>query len=303
MPELPEVETIRLGLAREVVGRCIERVEVYMRPPRTPALPSLRQAQVLRHAQDERPVRIWQARTVAIHRAEGLRRAEGRTIWGVARRGKYLLMDLGGGESLLMHLGMTGHLALGEPADLPEKHLYLALRLDDGRELRLSDPRGFGEARLVGPAEREDLGRRLGPEPLGAEFTVQHLERELARRTAMVKGLLLNQSVIAGLGNIYADEALWAARVHPARRANTLAREEIAALHGAIVRVLVESIPRGGTTFRDYRDVYGVPGVNRAHLKVYDRAGQPCARCGHPIAGIRVSGRGTWFCPSCQTLE
>lgn len=232
-----------------------------------------------------------------------MRRAEGRTIWGVGRRGKYLLMELSGGESLLVHLGMTGRLALADPADAPERHLYLALRLDDGREVRLSDPRGFGEARLVAAAELDELGRRLGPEPLGPEFTVEHLERELHRRTALVKGLLLNQAILAGLGNIYADEALWRAVVHPARRANALARDEIAALHGAIVRVLQEALPRRGTSFRDFRDVYGVPGVNRDHLQVYGRAGQPCPRCAHPIQVIRVAGRGSSICPSCQTLD
>ena len=295
MPELPEVETMRRDLEREVVGRRIERARVWRREGLS----------------DGRPIdvaprvrRIWQARTEQNTLEDGLAlHLEEHTISSVRRRGKYLLLDLDSAEALMIHLGMTGHLWLSGRDDEPEKHHYLTLALDDGRELRLSDPRGFGEARALTRDEVEALWRRLGPEPLSPEFSAEYLAAQLARRKALIKPLLLNQTIVAGLGNIYVDEALWGARVHPLRRANTLAPAEGHAVHDAIVEVIGASIERRGTTFSDFRDLAGAPGRNRDYLQVFHRDDAPCPRCETPIQMMRVGGRGTSFCPTCQRLE
>jgi len=295
LPELPEVETMRRDLEREVVGRRIEGARVWRREA------------PLQNVVKEGPPRlqrIWQARTDASPTGDGLAlRLEERVIIGVRRRGKYLLVDLDSRDVLLIHLGMTGHLLLSTPADEPAKHHYLTLALDDGRQLRLSDPRGFGEARALTAAEAETLSRRLGPEPLGPEFSVEYLAGQLARRKALVKPLLLNQSIVAGLGNIYVDEALWTALVHPLRRANTLVAGEAEAVHHAVVEVIGASIERRGTTFSDFRDLSGAPGRNREYLQVFHRGDTPCPRCGARIQMMRVGGRGTSFCPACQRLD
>ncbi len=244
---------------------------------------------------------VAQTRMLGAQDPDELRtRLEGQVVTAVGRRGKFLLLSLSCGESLLLHRGMTGNIFLRAPSDPPDAHLHLALRLHDGRELRLCDHRGFGEIRVLDVAGVAALDARLGPEPLGPAFTAEYLAGQLARRTALVKGLLLNQAIVAGLGNIYADEALWAARVHPARRAHTLTHCEAEALHAAVVQVIGEAIPRRGTTFSDYKDLYGRPGGNAAFLRVFHRAGQPCPRCGAPIQMIRAAGRGSSICPRCQ---
>jgi len=313
--ELPEVETMRRDLAREIVGLRILGV------------------------------RVAQTRMLGRQDAETLRsRVEHRFVAAIGRRGKFLLLRLatGGGnvaaarngfptfnspwavegdaidrpilapngacqgcpedgDALLIHRGMTGNLFLKQPSDPPDAHLHLALLLDDGRELRLCDHRGFGEVRWVSGEEIAALCARLGPEPLGPAFTAKYLAGQLARRSALVKALLLNQSVVAGLGNIYVDEALWAAMVHPARRANTLSEAEAASIRDAIVRLVRESIDCRGTTFRDYKDLYGRPGGNSRHLQVFHRAKEPCPRCGEPIQLVRAAGRGSSVCLACQS--
>jgi len=294
MPELPEVETIRRDLVEEVVGRRITTVRVWRRAGATNGTSASR----VRPG----PPRIWQQRLDGQVADRELRRLSGRVIHAIARRGKYLLFDVGDGDALLIHLGMSGSIALIDPACEPEKHAFLGLRLDDGRELRLSDPRGFGEARHLAGGEVSALDGRLGPEPLSPEFSTDYLAGQFARRSALVKGLLLNQSIVAGLGNIYVDEALWVARVHPERRANTLTRHEVEALGRAVVQVLTEAIERRGTTFSDFRDLYGRPGDNGPSLRVFHRAEEPCPRCGGPIRLIRVSGRGSSVCPACQAI-
>jgi formamidopyrimidine-DNA glycosylase len=195
---------------------------------------------------------------------------------------------------------MTGNLFLKLPGDPPDAHLHLAVTMDDGRQLRLCDHRGFGELRVVTPNELAMLSARLGPEPLGPDFTTVYLAGQLGRRAALVKALLLNQAIVAGLGNIYVDEALWAAQVHPERRANTLCPMEIEALHDAIVRLVSESVERRGTTFSDYKDLYGKPGGNAVHLQVFHQIKKPCPRCGAPIEMIRAAGRGSSVCLTCQ---
>jgi formamidopyrimidine-DNA glycosylase len=271
MAELPEVETMRIDLEREIVGCRIDRALVI------------------------------QTRMLIGQDADELqRRVEGQSIVAVGRRGKFLLVALEGGDTLILHRGMTGNLLLRDPHDPADSHLHLAITLGDGRQLRLCDHRGFGEIRVLDAAGVFALDQRLGPEPLGSAFTIDYLTDQLSRRTALVKALLLNQTIVAGLGNIYADEALWAACVHPVRRANTLGHCEIETLHAAVVQVVGEAIPRRGTTFSDYKDLYGHPGGNAAYLQVFHRAGQPCPRCGEPIRLIRAAGRGSSICPHCQ---
>ncbi len=244
---------------------------------------------------------VAQTRMLGAANPQELRnRIEGQTVVEIGRRGKFLLLGLASRDTLLLHRGMTGNIFLRDPSDPPDGHLHLALVLGDGRELRLCDHRGFGEIRMLEPADVAILDARLGPEPLGPDFTPAYLADQFARRTALVKALLLNQAIVAGLGNIYVDEALWAARVHPARRANTLARCESEAVHAAVVQVVGESIPRRGTTFSDYKDLYGRPGGNAAFLQVFHRVGQPCPRCGEAIGLIRAAGRGSSICLSCQ---
>lgn len=273
MAELPEVETMRRDLEREVVGRRVVCADVA------------------------------QTRMMGLQTAEELRqRAEGGTFRSISRRGKYLLLHLDGDDTLLIHRGMTGNFLLRDPGQPLDPHVHLALTLDDGRQLRLCDARGFGEVRVLASDDVRVLHRRLGPEPLEPDFSFDYLVAQFGRRTALTKALLLNQHLVAGLGNIYVDESLWAAAIHPARRAHTLRAEEIAALRGAIVDVLNEAIERRGTTFSDYKDLYGLPGGNGAHLRIFHRAGQPCHRCGTVIQIIRAAGRGSSICPECQVL-
>jgi formamidopyrimidine-DNA glycosylase len=246
-------------------------------------------------------MRIWQQRLESEEADRTLRRLSGRTFSAINRRGKYLLFDVGEGKALMIHLGMTGSIDLSHPTAEPEKHAFLGISLDDGRELRLSDPRGFGEARFLADHELLSLDRRLGPEPLSEDFSLDYCTAEFGKRSGVIKGLLLNQSIVAGLGNIYVDEALWRAQIHPQRRANTLAQHEVKALRCAVIRVVTDAIEHRGTTFSDYRDLYGRSGDNGPRLSVFHRAAEPCPRCGGPIEFIRVSGRGTSLCPNCQS--
>jgi formamidopyrimidine-DNA glycosylase len=293
MPELPEVETMRRDLEREVVGRRIERAQVTQRPTLTVGRGDTTGPGVLR---------IWEARTGYGNRATDLAvRLDEQRMDSIGRRGKYLLISLESGETLMIHLGMSGRIQLTPQDAEREKHLFLTLALDDGRELRLSDARGFGEARMLTPAEMAALDRRLGPEPLSTDFTADYLAEQLARRKALIKPLLLNQTVVAGLGNIYVDESLWGARIHPLRRANTMIADESLALHDAIVEVIDAAVERRGTTFSDFRDLAGDPGLNGQYLWAYHRG--ECSRCGSKIEMMRVGGRGTSFCPACQRLD
>src|SRR6266545_1034736 len=283
---------MRRDLEREVLGRRIERAQVTQRPTLTSAS----------DATGPGVLRIWEARTGYGDRATDLAlRLDEQLITSVGRRGKYLLLDLDSGETLMIHLGMSGRLWLTSHEADREKHLFLTLTLDDGRELRLFDARGFGEARVLTLDERTALDRRLGPEPLAPEFTAGYLAVQLERRKALIKPLLLNQTIVAGLGNIYVDESLWGARIHPLRRANTLISEEAESLHDAIVEVIDAAVERRGTTFSDFRDLAGDPGLNGQYLWAYHRG--ECRRCGSEIQMMRVGGRGTSFCPACQRLE
>jgi formamidopyrimidine-DNA glycosylase len=277
MPELPEVETIRAHLEPRLVGRRLERVEI--------ADPRL--------TRPEPP----EAMAAAL---------EGEKIRAVRRRGKYLVVEFASGRHLLIHMRMTGnveHPALGGFDADPYRRAVV--RLDDGSDVAYRDVRRFGTWELLEPGDldRYFAARRLGREPLERPFTTRALAEAFARRKAPVKAALLDQRAAAGIGNIYADEALWRARIHPLRAAGSLNAEELAALHRSIRDALKMGIARQGATLRDYRDPNGAHGRMQEELRVYGRAGEPCFRCGTPVEKIRAGGRGTWFCPICQRLD
>ncbi|MGQ9778319.1 MAG: bifunctional DNA-formamidopyrimidine glycosylase/DNA-(apurinic or apyrimidinic site) lyase [Bacillota bacterium] len=272
MPELPEVETIKRSLAPRLLGRSILEADVRLRKM-----------------------------VEGMEPAELRRRLLGQVIGGLDRRGKYLLLELAAGDRVAFHLRMTGRLLLRPAGPAEEPHTYLVFRLAGGEDLVYIDPRKFG--RLYYLPAGEELPpplAMLGPEPLGADFTPSLLAGILAGRRGAIKPTLLDQRLLAGIGNIYADEILHRAGVHPTRPAGGLKEEEVLRLHGAMRAVLTEAICYRGTSKRDYVDGEGRPGDYQERLAVYGRAGEPCLACGHPIRRIVVGGRGTYFCPACQ---
>ena len=273
MPELPEVETIRTGLEPHLVGRTFEQVEI----------------------SDPRLTRPLDPREVAAD-------LEGERVAAVERRGKYLVVRFETGRVLLIHLRMTGSLLhASRDAAACDAYVRAVVRLDNGSDVAYRDVRRFGTWLLLEPGELEPyLAERIGKEPLGSGLTARSLTDRLARRKAPLKAVVLDQRVFAGVGNIYADEALWWARLHPLRSANTLTPEELKALVRSIRRALRLGIARQGATLRDYRNANGEAGGMQSEFRVYGRDGEPCTRCGHPIEKTRAGGRGTWFCPNCQ---
>ena len=273
MPELPEVETVRRSIAPVLEGARLDEVEI----------------------RDPRLVRPFDPSIVA-------NALIGERVGEVGRRGKYLIVGFESKRSLLIHLRMTGslrHARHGALADDP--YTRAVLRLDNGSDVAYRDVRRFGTWLLLEPGELDPyLAERIGKEPLGTGLTARSLTDRLARRKAPLKAVVLDQRVFAGVGNIYADEALWWARLHPLRPANTLTPEELKALVRSIRRALRLGIARQGATLRDYRNANGESGGMQAEFRVYGRAGEPCTRCGHPIEKTRAGGRGTWFCPNCQ---
>jgi len=276
MPELPEVETIRLALEPHLVGRRFEQVEIH----------------------DPRLVRPFEPTAVAAE-------LEGERVAALDRRGKYLIVRFESGRVLLIHLRMTGslrHGAAGSLADDP--HRRAVVKLDDGSEVAYRDVRRFGTWHLLEPEDVDEyLAQRLGREPLERTFTARRLAERLEGRRAPVKAALLDQRTVAGLGNIYVDEALWRAEVHPLRPAGSLDADEIARLTKGIRDALRTAIARQGSSLRDYSAPDGRRGRMQERFRVYGREGEPCARCGTPIDKIRAGGRGTWYCPSCQRLD
>lgn len=274
MPELPEVETIRRQLEPEVVGRRIVAAEVF----------------------DERWTRP--------DPPAGLEEAvEGRRIVAAERRGKYLILRLDGGWALIMHLRMTGNLALHREPMLPEPPFLRArLELDDGSELLFTDARRFGHAvALHGGDVDAYFAARLGIEPLSDELTADALLHLAAGRTAPLKSFLLTQDRVAGIGNIYADEALFRAELHPLSPAGSMRMEHSEALVESIVETLEVALANGGSSIDDYRDARGEQGSMQDEFLVHTREGQECPRCGTEIRRIVVVGRSTYFCPGCQT--
>ena len=276
MPELPEVETLRRSLLPHVIGQTI----VAVRPGAFPAI------------MGEHGV------------AAGAARIVGRTIVRLRRRGKYLLLDLDNEMTLMVHLRMTGNLLAVPRSTPPLRFEHLALELDSGIDLRYTDQRKFGRVIPVLPVDVRHLQRRLGPEPLSRRFTAARLQSALARRPGKIKSVLLDQRLVAGLGNIYVDEALFRARIHPERGAHDLSKHEVSRLHRAIRMVLREGLLRRGTTLSSFHDAAGEAGENQANLRVYGRGVEaPCLRCGQPLNQIVVGGRGTTYCPCCQPRE
>jgi formamidopyrimidine-DNA glycosylase len=275
VPELPEVETVRARLEPVLTGRRFERVEII----------------------DPRVTRPLEPHEVAAE-------LEGEVVDAVERRGKYLVFRFRTGRVLLIHLRMTGtlrHVRDGAPEHDP--HLRVVVRLDDGSDVIYRDVRRFGTWLLLEPGEEQAyLGQRLGEEPLSRAFTPASLAARLDRRRAPVKAALLDQRAAAGMGNIYADEALWRAQIHPLRAAGDLDQDEVKRLHKAVREALKAGIARQGTTLRDYRTPDGAQGRMQTALRVYGREGEPCYRCGAQIGKTRAGGRGTWYCPSCQPL-
>ena len=228
----------------------------------------------------------------------------GHTIRSVDRRGKYLLIGFDDDAWLVVHRKMSGNLLLQSAADAVEGHTHLRIQLGDGAELRFVDPRKFGRVYLFHSPEQRDefLAARLGPDSL-LELDEALLAARLRRRKGRIKSLLLDQAFLAGVGNLYADEALWEARIHPLRAADSLSTREVYRLARAIKSVLVMGIERRGTSFSTYRDSDGNPGENQDFLNVYGREGLPCPRCGTPIRRITIGQRSAYFCPKDQKLR
>jgi formamidopyrimidine-DNA glycosylase len=288
MPELPEVETVARQLEPELEGRRIEELEVL-------------------DGRWSRPVPPEQLGAAV----------SGATIEGLGRRGKYLLLGLDGERTLVMHLRMTGNLVLVEGEEMLDpsegrrlyegerstsaRHLRARFLLDDGREVWFTDPRRFGEAFLIenaGLAER--FAGRVGIEPLSPQFTPEALGAMAAGRTAPLKSFLLDQAGVAGIGNIYADEALYRARLHPLSPAGSMKPEHHEALRDAVVAALEAGIDAGGSSIDDYRDGRGEKGSMQERFLVHTREGEPCLSCGGEVVRIVVGGRSTYFCPRCQ---
>jgi formamidopyrimidine-DNA glycosylase len=265
MPELPEVESVRRQLEPGLTGRRVEDLWF-----------------------DPHPNVLRQFYGAAL--------MVGHTIRSVGRRGKFIICPLDDGLELVMHLGMTGSFRF----DFEDPYVRARLWLDDGRTLAFRDPRRFGRLSVVTAGEYSAIPTLalLGPEPLSDEFDPIAFAVALKKTRAPIKPYLLSQRPVAGVGNIYADEALWRARIHPLSR--RIGRERAAALHAAIRDVLTAAIEREGTTFRDYRMVNGESGRNAMFLVAYGRGGLPCSRCGSELRKITLGGRGTTYCPRCQ---
>jgi len=276
MPELPEVETVARGLQREVVGRTILGV-------------TLRKTDFI-----DDPAELEE-------------RLPGRKIVAVERYGKFMLLRLSASEAssvngeqaaLMVHLGMTGMLRPQAVSEPQLKHTHVVLPLDDGRELRYVDPRRFGRmAYLSGEALQSEL-RRHGLDPL--EMRLEEFARSIGTRRARIKALLLDQSVLRGVGNIYADESLWKAKIHPAHLGARLKSDQLRRLYGALQQVLQKAIALGGSSISDFLDAEGVPGEYQQHHRVYGREGKACRRCKTIVRRVIVAGRSSYFCPTCQ---
>ncbi len=277
MPELPEVETIKQHLRELVVGSLITDVEVL--DPGLVEQPSVEEFE---------------------------RELEGDRISGARRRAKHLIVELDSGNVLVFQLKIGGQLLLVPPVEEPKSALMLVLHLDGDRRLFLRDETRFTRARLLNAEELEARLSTLGPEPLEDEFKrdgVEYLQETLSSRRAQIKPLLLDQKVVSGIGNIYVDEILYDARLHPRRKANTLSGEEWGRLHAAIIENLTAGVEHRGTTVRLYKDVLGRPGEHQNYLRVFEKQGRPCPECEGTVVREKVGGRPTHFCPSCQVED
>ena len=276
MPEMPEVEIIRRYLDTQVAGKKIINLTILL--PRMIKWPDV----------------------------EGFRAlVTGRTIKGMNRRGKYLLMELDNASKVVFHLRMTGRLVYEPAGDTNDHHARVIFHLQDGASLVYGDTRTLGTIHGLKPQELGMLKglAEMGPEPLSAEFTAEYLYQTVNQRKVAIKSFLLNQKYIGGIGNIYADEALFLAGIHPLRPANSLTQTECGKLWESVNKVIADGIADGGTTFRDYQNGEGGKGSHQEHLYVYGRKGEQCRSCGALLERIIVGGRGTHFCPHCQEVR
>jgi len=271
MPELPEVETIRRSLQPLLVGREVKTILVRERRLRRPV--------------NVRHLRKW---------------IQGYRITALSRRGKYLLWEMDNGSRLLIHLGMSGRLGYFAGQEELEPHTHLCLCLDNGAEVRYRDPRRYGCVQPVAPNEGCGVLDGLGPEPLSVDFTADYLHDALCGSKRSVKTALMDSRIVVGVGNIYANEALFHCGIAPQRPAGALSREEWKRVTESVIRVLQQAIRKGGTTLNDFRNGLGEPGFFQADLAVYDQEEQPCRRCGRPICRVVLQGRSTFYCPVCQ---
>ncbi len=275
MPELPEVETLRRDLQERIVGRRIVSCAI---SPDAPRLVQL------------------------VTPAEFCRQLTGRAVAGLRRRGKYLIIDLDDDRAWVLHRRMSGNVLYRIPSDPPDDYTRAVFVLNDGQELRWTDLRKFGTMWLVEDATM--VMESLGPEPLDAEFTPQVLRARAGKRSAPIKSVILDQTVLAGMGNLYTDEALHHAKIHPLRPANKLKPDDWQRLYAGIIEALRMGIAaRGsslGTTLRDHINVDGSPGQNQESVRAYGREAQPCYTCGTAMRRIKIGGRSSVFCPKCQ---
>jgi formamidopyrimidine-DNA glycosylase len=271
MPELPEVETTRRGIEPYVTG--VRMTEL-----------------IIRRHDLRQPV------------SKDLVALEGRFIRGVTRRSKYLLLGIDDGSTILIHLGMSGSLRVIDPADVWRKHDHVGISLENGKQIRLHDPRRFGLVLRLTEFDPHShaLLKNLGPEPLEDSFTVAHLKSACAKRSAAIKLVIMDAKVVVGVGNIYASEALFRAGIRPATPANKVSAPRLGKLVAAIRDVLEASILEGGTTLRDFLNSDGAPGYFKQRLFVYDRKGEPCRVCGSAIRHAVLGQRATYWCPVCQ---
>ena len=277
MPELPEVETIRRDLEREAVGKRIKTVE----------------------STGTRSIRRHKTKKQFISRLEGTK------VTGVQRKGKYLLVKLDSGEVLVIHLGMSGQLLRNATRDPVEKHTHVVITFTQGGQLRFVDPRTFGELFVTALDSVESAVpelAHLGFDPLDDVMSWGQFAGVLQAKKTKLKPLLMDQKVIAGIGNMYADEILWAAGLRPDRPSETLSSQEVRRLYRSMVETLQDAIKHRGSSLADeqYRDLFGEVGGYQGEHKVYDREGEPCRRCRSPIARIKAGGRSTFSCPQCQ---
>ncbi len=273
MPELPEIETIRQGMLKAVKGKKIYKVDVV----------------------SDKPIRLLLS-------SQFIQRLKGRVFRDILRRGKYLIIPIDSTENLIFHLKLTGRLIFSPSGEKIPDYTRIVFNFEDKSRLFFTDIRGFADVYLIFEKEWEKIPslQNIGPEPLDPDFTLHKFENLLKKRRGKIKPLLMDQSFIAGIGNIYSQEALFRAGIHPEKNSSQLKKEEIERLYKNLSAILREAISYRGSSVNTYVDLQGEKGKFNFHLKVYGREGKSCKRCGNPIVKKKIGGRGTYFCPQCQ---
>ena len=274
MPELPEVETLRLNLEKHILDKSVQHIDVHDARLRWPVRPN--------------DLMMW---------------VQGETIHSLSRRSKYLVIHLSNNAAVIIHLGMSGRLGLFSHGVPLEKHTHVVFHLEDGLQIRYRDPRRFGLVEVSAPGELENYPRfrHLGVEPLSRDFNTSYVQTKLRRSKKAIKLWITDAQNVVGVGNIYANEALFKAGIHPARPANSLESNEQRKLASSVKSTLRAALKMGGTTINDFRNANGEPGFFQQVLSVYQKEGEPCTVCGSKIIKTVLSGRSTFFCPTCQT--